>query len=121
MHRLTVLFGLGLLLISSPQASAATAWHLSIQGSVQHVHYRLWARQKAIELGLKGWVRNRRDGTVEAVLIGSDDAIAAMIAASRRGPSSASVTTIGQRPATQAERDEAQPSLGSFLILKTAR
>jgi acylphosphatase len=119
MSRLTIPLALSLLLMTYvPHAFAETASHLSIQGHVQHVHYRLWARQNAIELGLRGWVRNLRDGSVEAVLIGSDKAIAAMITASRQGPQSASVTTISQRPATQVERDKA---LGSFLILKTER
>jgi acylphosphatase len=63
-------------------------------GRVQGVGYRLWAVETAASLGLRGWVRNRSDGTVEMLLTGPEDAVAAMIEASRRGPRAARVTTI---------------------------
>jgi acylphosphatase len=54
----------------------------------------MYMEYKARELGVNGWVRNRFDGTVEAVVQGSPDAIEAMIAAARRGPRAALVTDV---------------------------
>jgi acylphosphatase len=67
---------------------------LRITGRVQGVGYRAWAMGTARRLGLRGWVRNRRDGSVEALVTGDDDAIAAMIEACREGPFSASVSKV---------------------------
>jgi acylphosphatase len=67
---------------------------LSIAGRVQGVGYRAWAMQTARRLGLRGWVRNRADGTVEALAIGDDDAVAAMIEACRQGPFAARVIEV---------------------------
>jgi acylphosphatase len=67
---------------------------LIIQGRVQGVGYRYWAVQTAIGLGLSGWVRNRRDGTVELLLDGESDAVEEMVRACRRGPSLAQITDI---------------------------
>lgn len=65
-----------------------------IEGRVQGVGYRDWTERAAGELGLKGWVRNRRDGTVEALFAGPANAVAAMLARCKDGPSSARVTDI---------------------------
>jgi len=67
---------------------------LRITGRVQGVGYRAWAIETARRLGLRGWVRNRSDGSVEALVIGADDALAAMIAACREGPRAAKITEI---------------------------
>ena len=67
---------------------------LRISGRVQMVGYRAWAIEAATDLGLRGWVRNRRDGTVEAVVSGPADAVEAMIAACRRGPPAARVAAV---------------------------
>jgi acylphosphatase len=67
---------------------------LRISGSVQGVGYRLWVTRTAAHLGLRGWVRNRSDGSVEALATGAPDAVAAMIDACRRGPSGARVTGV---------------------------
>ncbi len=67
---------------------------LRIAGRVQGVGYRAWAIESAARLRLRGWVRNRRDGSVEALVIGEEDAVAAMIEACRDGPFSARVTGI---------------------------
>ena len=68
--------------------------HLRISGRVQGVGYRAWAIDEAARLGLRGWVRNRRDGSVEALVVGADEAVEAMIAACRRGPFAARVSEV---------------------------
>jgi acylphosphatase len=68
--------------------------HVVIRGRVQGIGYRAWARHQAQLHGLSGWVRNRRDGAVEAVMAGPDDAIAAMLKALAQGPQGARVTEI---------------------------
>lgn len=73
--------------------------HLLIVGHVQGVGFRMSMARKAAELGLEGWVRNRRDGTVEALVQGEPDAVAAMIAWARRGPRSARVDRVEVEPA----------------------
>ena len=70
------------------------AVRLSIQGKVQGVWYRAWTMQEATKMGLRGWVRNRKDGSVEAVLVGPPDAVEAMITACREGPPAARVSDI---------------------------
>ena len=67
---------------------------LRITGRVQGVGYRAWAIETAARLGVRGWVRNRRDGSVEALVIGEEDAVAAMIEACRNGPFAARVTEV---------------------------
>lgn len=61
---------------------------------MQGVGYRAWTRRTAEELGLRGWVRNRRDGAVEAVFHGPDADVAAMIERCKAGPSDAAVTRV---------------------------
>ena len=82
------------------------AVRLRIQGRVQGVGYRLWAERTAIGLGLRGWVRNRRDGAVEMLAIGKNDAVAELIARCRGGPPTARVTNVSVE---QAE-DDAGPA-----------
>jgi acylphosphatase len=67
---------------------------LRITGRVQGVGYRAWAIETARRLGLRGWVRNRRDGSVELLVIGAQDQVAAMIEACREGPFAARVTEV---------------------------
>jgi acylphosphatase len=71
---------------------------VTISGRVQGVGYRDWAMTTGRRLGLTGWVRNRRDGTVEALLVGEDNAVGAMIDACRHGPAMASVDSIDVEP-----------------------
>ena len=73
--------------------------HLRITGRVQGVGYRAWAIETAARLGLRGWVRNRADGSVEALIIGADDPVAAMIEACREGPFAARVTEVAVKEA----------------------
>ncbi|HEY6241387.1 MAG TPA: acylphosphatase [Burkholderiales bacterium] len=70
------------------------AKHLRISGSVQGVGFRYSMAEEADRLGVTGWVRNRRDGTVEAVVDGTEDAVDAILAWARRGPPSARVTGV---------------------------
>ena len=55
--------------------SLEKAFHIVLTGSVQGVGFRYYARQKALELGLKGWVRNKTDGSVEIEVEGNETAI----------------------------------------------
>ncbi len=70
-----------------------------IEGRVQGVWYRGWAIEQAERRGLRGWVRNRSDGSVEALFIGPEAAVAEMVAACRRGPPAARVKAVAERPA----------------------
>ncbi len=65
-----------------------------ITGRVQGVWYRGWTVKQATRLGLDGWVRNREDGSVEAVFAGPDDQLGAMIDLCRQGPPAARVDGI---------------------------
>ncbi|XAR73816.1 Acylphosphatase [Bertholletia excelsa] len=65
-----------------------------VKGRVQGVFYRNWTVENATELGLKGWVRNRRDGTVEALFSGNPDKVQEMEQRCRRGPRAAVVTGL---------------------------
>jgi acylphosphatase len=85
--------------------------HLTIKGIVQGVGYRAFAADEAEQLGLEGWVRNRRDGSVEAVAFGETAKIERLISVFRSGPPSARVASVdvtdaepsalGLRPAGQ--------------------
>ena len=68
--------------------------HLRIEGHVQHVGFRWSLVERANTLGLAGWVRNRGDGTVEALAIGPTAAVEAFIAWAHRGPSNARVSRV---------------------------
>jgi len=78
------------------------ARHLVIHGRVQGVWYRGWAVETARSLGLAGWIRNRRDGTVEAVVQGDESAVERFMALARQGPPAADVERI--------EASEAEPA-----------
>lgn len=72
-----------------------TSLHLSIQGRVQGVSYRATLQVEALRLGLTGWVRNRRDGSVEAVVSGPDTAVEQLLSWARHGPPQARVDHVG--------------------------
>ncbi len=67
---------------------------LLVSGRVQGVSYRAWTVQTAHELGLQGWVRNRSDGTVEAVFSGDEAQVDMMYERCKQGPTSARVEGI---------------------------
>jgi acylphosphatase len=73
--------------------------HVRIEGRVQGVGFRAFVERNALALGLEGWVRNRRDGAVEAVFQGPDERVNEMLTLCRRGPPASAVTgveTIGE-------------------------
>jgi acylphosphatase len=86
--------------------------HLRIEGRVQGIGYRAWVEDEAAERGLAGWVRNRRDGSVEAVFAGEPEAVEAMVAACRGGPLGARVTGV-------ISSDYAGPAVQRFRVLPT--
>jgi acylphosphatase len=87
------------------------AKHLVISGRVQGVGFRYSMAEEAERLGVTGWVRNRRDGTVEAVLDGAPDSIEVILAWARRGPPSARVTEVRiSETAGSYERFEMRPT-----------
>ena len=67
---------------------------IAIYGQVQGVNFRACLAQEANNLGLTGWVRNRREGWVEATLQGKPAAVAALISWARRGPIAARVAKV---------------------------
>jgi acylphosphatase len=77
--------------------------HVIIRGVVQGIGFRAWTEYSALERGLQGWVRNRRDGSVEALFAGAADIVAAMIAACKQGPPGSRVEAIDQRDGTAGE------------------
>lgn len=86
--------------------------HLRLHGRVQGVYYRESMCQKAEELGVTGWVRNRRDGTVEAMVQGTPQAVEKMLEWAKRGPQAAEVT--------QMEVEEGAGNFAEFQRLATA-
>jgi len=77
--------------------------HVNISGRVQGIGYRAWTEYTALERGIQGWVRNRRDGSVEALFAGPAEAVAAMIEQCRQGPPGARIDAIDQREAGSEE------------------
>lgn len=78
---------------------AEIAVRLRIHGKVQGVWYRDWTVQAANALGLHGWVRNRADGTVEALVVGEETTIRQLIAQCHEGSPASKVSHIDEEPA----------------------
>ena len=72
----------------------AARLHAVVEGRVQGVGFRYFVEENAMNLGLKGWVRNRWDGSVEVVAEGPRPAVERLLAALRRGPSASLVTDV---------------------------
>ena len=77
--------------------------HVLIRGRVQGVGYRDFVQVTALDRGLEGWVRNRRDGSVEAVFAGPAASVAQMVEACRRGPPAARVDAVDEREGLAAD------------------
>ena len=77
--------------------------HVLIDGRVQGVGFRAWVHHQAELHGLKGWVRNRRDGSVEAVFSGPDDLVEVMLKACRQGPRGSVVERVEPVKGGEAE------------------
>ena len=75
-----------------------TALHVIVEGRVQGVGYRAFVEREAKARGLKGWVRNRSDGSVEAVFLGEEEDIESMMVACHRGPRMAMVRAVQRMP-----------------------
>ena len=75
--------------------------HVIVRGRVQGVSFRAWAARQAERRGVDGWVRNREDGGVEAILAGEVGAIQEIVAACRVGPQAALVTDVIELPAKE--------------------
>ena len=78
----------------APEEAGRRRILVRIHGKVQGVWFRAWTEETAVRLGLQGWVRNRRDGTVEALFDGPVGAVEAMLEACREGPRLAQVTSV---------------------------
>jgi len=87
------------------EGEPASAVRVRIEGRVQGVWYRAWTVDEATARGLRGWVRNRVDGCVEALFVGGEAAVRDMIAACRRGPPQAIVRHIDEF----AAEDDGEP------------
>ena len=88
--------------------------HLRITGHVQGIGFREAMVVEAIAIGLRGWVRNRSDGSVEAVVVGEDAAIQRLVAWAHRGPATAQVSLVTVTEMTSSmvpNRFEKRPTL----------
>ena len=77
--------------------------HVVIRGRVQGIGYRAWTEYTALERGVQGWVRNCRDGSVEALFMGPPEAVDSMIAACNEGPRGSRVDRIDYREGAREE------------------
>jgi acylphosphatase len=92
--------------------------HVVVRGRVQGVGYRAFVEDEAHQRRLRGWVRNRRDGSVEALFAGPRAEVESMIEACRRGPMSSHVSAVDQREGTETEMLEPAGS-DLFSVLPT--
>jgi acylphosphatase len=83
----------------SPDGQPMLTLSVRVTGRVQGVWYRGWAQAEATRLGLSGWVRNRSDGSVAALLHGPEDGVRAMVERMREGPPAARVDRVETAPA----------------------
>ncbi len=99
--------------MSATERSHRRSVRVRIEGRVQGVGYRHWTERIAGELELAGWVRNRGDGSVEAVFAGPDEVVAQMLELCREGPYSAQVTGL-------TILEDGVPAPAIFQVLPTA-
>jgi acylphosphatase len=100
--------------VAKHRAAMMRSVHVRVRGRVQGVGYRAFVERIATRLKLTGWVRNRRDRSVEAVFCGEDEAIASMLAALEKGPPLAVVEDV----AVEDAGDEDIPS--GFMVRPNA-
>lgn len=93
--------------------------HILVRGRVHGVGFRAFVEHHALQRGLAGWVRNRRDGSVEAVFAGPEKSVKGMIEACRIGPLSGRVDKLVQRDGTADELKLRLPG-DVFSVLGTA-
>ncbi len=93
-------------------------FRVMIRGRVQGVGYRAWAEIAAVELGVEGWIRNCRDGAVEALFSGSEESVLTMIELCRDGPPGARVVSVDQREANSTDMALRRPG-DLFSVLAT--
>ncbi len=89
---------------------------LTIRGTVQKIGFRMWVEREALSLDLKGWVRNRSDGSVEVLLAGPSHAVAAMIERCRNGPRLAKVEQVDIENAAALDLGYRRPGEAFSLI-----
>ena len=95
---------------------SALVRHVFVEGRVQGVGYREFTRRRALRLGISGWVRNRSDGAVEAVVRGAAADVETLLAEMRKGPRGAGVTSLR---IVEHREDEAEET-GVFVVRATA-
>ncbi|MET0743856.1 MAG: acylphosphatase [Microvirga sp.] len=91
--------------------------HVVVHGQVQAVGFRAWVHHQAELRGLDGWVRNRRDGSVEALFRGDAQVVTAMIEVCRKGPAIARVESVERVDGAGPDDDAARPA--GFRVLGT--
>jgi acylphosphatase len=92
--------------------------HVLIRGRVQGVGYRAFVQCTALDHGLEGWVRNRRDGSVEAVFVGPDTTVAHLLDVCRRGPPGARIDALDAREGSLANLENRRAG-ERFSVLPT--
>jgi acylphosphatase len=97
---------------------SGTIRQVTITGRVQGVGYRAWVERQARARHLEGWVRNRRDGSVEALFAGPADVVSEMVTLCRRGPVSARVDAIRDESA-QSDALNLRRAGQGFSVLRT--
>jgi acylphosphatase len=91
---------------------------LMIRGAVQKIGFRVWVEREALALGLKGWVRNRRDGAVEVLVAGPPRVVAELISRCWKGPPLSKVESIDVENAEVLDLSHRRP-LENFSLLAT--
>jgi acylphosphatase len=96
----------------------STISHVVFRGRVQGVGFRVFVEDAAVRRRLEGWVRNRRDGSVEAVFAGPAETVNAVIETCRKGPPGSRVDTIDRREA-RADEFALRGDRDAFVVLPT--
>jgi acylphosphatase len=89
-----------------------------IRGKVQGIGFRIWSEREALKRGVEGWVRNRRDGSVEALFAGTASAVNSMIETCRKGPPLSRIDAVDIAEAESSELDSRRPG-EKFTLLPT--